>query len=1081
MSSGFEETLRKLGVKSSPPTETEQAQKHYQTDRTEILQKLLSLERLAPQDSTALEARGLLESADKLAEKKQYGTAQTALKKKETLSKLDTAIKLADKAFKKNIEQTNERRKDEFKQLENKQLFLAELESAEKAERELAGLPMATAEHRALQDMIEKARDAERRGDYVVGRTHFKKVNETLTLGKRKQSQAIEQAKQQFAGIFRNRAELEQALRASSTMPVAERDTLLLRLDQVVQPTLGKTYEKILYEKVLDDLDDLQEEVRLRLTVADDAEKSAREALAVCQQALEETSGMMTVRDCASLEREQRTLQAWYEQREFQQVVDAQSEFVAEAKRLREEVADAKRAWEQSQGELQELIKTCADWARGASPALRDFSPTPAELEGQFAALSKQPVGSHVPYTAAVQRFQDLGENVAAIRARLKSYEEFASARDEAAQRVQVELNAARQAVGKLLERAASTVRRSEGNPLETAGDYGVQLEDLTNRWKSLVSTALTVGDLDEAAIVGEAQKLTIKVNGITDPGDFMWLLGQEKHAEARRQFAKLLPPIREDLDLLRPFASPRYAELGKQLALLTDREADSKDQRTVENLALQVQELRNEIQTEIYLMSRDSNPLRMELQELHVGVGKKLDAFDQMIERYDQSFLTKNSQYKEYAKTLRLEWLGQSHVFEERDRDVLQAGRTELLLLDQRVLAALNGLQRGATSQDEPVLENVVKELTRSRRLLQGNEALTLYMAAERGALDQRLKDIDGEKTTRPFDESLKLLAAWNERYLSAARQAAVAAREYGELEQQIKAARELLKKNQKAFEPFQNYVKRLEERIEKIARDGKSAAGVKAAGVDLQTLVVEINSAVERPDAMREGSELAIAADQKRNDEAHEWKGLVKRFTDKTLSDLKRAGVKSDLYQEVVKLGDIAQDTFKRSQDFEMAKLQIDLAFRRAQDALAYPQGVNSFVRAELPKATRQWAEAVRGLRTALDELADEIRKSDVEGKQSDAIGAAERELQKVRDLYLEGAFAKVAEHLSLEGLDESEIRASREEGLRIVRRYQACVLKDSRTQLVYGNPFVKPFRALNTLNHSLLNLEHNLLLIQ
>lgn len=253
------------------------------------------------------------------------------------------------------------------------------------------------------------------------------------------------------------------------------------------------------------------------------------------------------------------------------------------------------------------------------------------------------------------------------------------------------------------------------------------------------------------------------------------------------------------------------------------------------------------------------------------------------------------------------------------------------------------------------------------------------------------------------------------------------------------------------------------------KTIRDGIKKYLDKAGGA---ALVADQGKA----DAAREAT--AKAKVQWKRDYAAFRKGLLAQ-AGKAVKSIARGDVKA--YEDLAALAERTDETAAKSENYDAAQQQLQLCRSQAQALIAEPRGARRSARNQVGELSGRWTRSVADFRTrlaafvatvekkvaqaqaeaqkALDPKADEAQKKQAKAE-IDALGAAAARLHTtilpVQDLFDGHAFDRCVKVIAGDDAAEAEVLAAREEGLRVVRRYQDLIQNDPRVRHLVANPF-------------------------
>lgn len=183
------------------------------------------------------------------------------------------------------------------------------------------------------------------------------------------------------------------------------------------------------------------------------------------------------------------------------------------------------------------------------------------------------------------------------------------------------------------------------------------------------------------------------------------------------------------------------------------------------------------------------------------------------------------------------------------------------------------------------------------------------------------------------------------------------------------------------------------------------------------------------------------------------HQYKAFANAL-DRVKGAVTTAGGDLDEIASLKRMGEGA-DSMAKNFDFEGAQKRLGFTYRQLYELERNPQGSKSVAKGELGKLRKLWSDAVDGLEDALRAMATSIAaECEAEGV-AVPDGLTDR-LGSIADHFDAKAFDLHLATLVTDGPTMAERKASREEALRIVRRYQDQLRKNPVVAAVIMNPF-------------------------
>ena len=1068
----FEGFLQLIGIGGGGLSEAERHRIDYEVALSDVRRTLQRAQRLPGTDNAAKAVQQRMEQAAREAAQGHHAAALKLLEPCPGL--LRVALEKGNQELESKTQREEELQKGQRTQTRAKEPYLADLVRAREALLALQDLPGAEAHWRELSQTIQSAEGLAEAGKYKEATSALSGVAGKLEAGKKAHVERLSQASKLSKEAVRLQVVLGQRLDADPALAPAAASELRNQLAAVVAPLYVQGATAQTGQQVAEALRVLEGTIDVACQRAAVARQQAESALKMCRDALGRLPRTVTPADRADLDHRLLRMQGWLEQREHGNVLEALPVFLDDTEAMQGRVAQSQQQWLTDSAGLDGLASDCRGWVDGGGPLMARAEPTPAQVLERIERLRKAEVGVHLGFTQAMQILHGITADHLALKGRAEAQQSLLKAIEDGDREVQEAARVAREAQQRLCDEANRWLQRKEQPTIRNAGEYGQQIEACLGRWKAAQASATTPEGLPVAALQNELRQIAQVMDGKRGDSAYMRLSGQEQTEAALGSYRESRGRCIDVLEQVEQWGSPRLVLLRQELERI-DRLLQPPNlvqAQGVQRLTAELQELTRSARVALDEARDLSANLQRECRELVEGVDKRLGELKQKIDDFKQSFLTNNPQYAEYHKSLAQQFAELRGMQLERDPDVLSDAKRELVALKLRVQQAFAAVQGSNLPSDAPTLEGVTGKIKVARAALK-NELLSTYLGVTLSALKTRLEDIEGAATARPMDESIALLAAWQQSLDEALGRAGHARAYVKAFEGECKLVGERLKQHEREFAAQGDYLADLRERLQKCRTAGRPEGRLEDARSTLQALSDEIDRALAEPQAMKDGQSNVLAQAARKELDQAAWQGLYEAFRSRTLPEAKKVA-SAELMKELRELGEAAEQTFKKTGDLELAEQQLRVAMNRAQDVIAYPEGKAQHFRKQLPQAEQSWKAAVQAFGDQLEALKNSVTDTDPGAAQPMAEAS-----QQLKDVFQAGAFAVAVAAMNAPGASAAERRSARESGLATVRSYRGELVGNRRIVALGRNPFVTPFNSLMKLNNALFELERNLLI--
>jgi hypothetical protein len=972
-------------------------------------------------------------------------------------------------------ETRKEQRRIERSQLAAQVKYESDSAEAEDALSALRDLPETESHCQQIENYLKVAKSKAKNGDFVGAVNDLRNIASEKKNAEKAAARVIERAKSTHAALFNRQKAIESAAAQDDLLSDEYQAKLRANLSTMLSELYRKPVAPNAAEKVTEALETMAVVVARKQEIQRTAKRNALAQKSGAEAMVNELAPVAPARETAALRRELSVAETALAERDFARAHTVASEVLKTVGIRLPQLEAEKSAWDKLADKLDPALSTCREHIAGKCPVLLAAPPFPSEITGELKALKATEVGKDMSYVDAVATLQRLLDQLELNQERVADYgklTEFRDAAEDALDKKGKEVKAA------FTELNIAIRRKLQKDNVSSLGEFQTRFENLQAEWNRAKQVALIETHLPRDKILTALVKLIDEVKKMTEqPGKYedelFEIVRQDELRKERPKYEKARQLCREALDKLEPYAAPEYPALEKRFKeLVAQCEAVKEPDGFVRPLKA-LAELKEEakaVQEAIATTTRDK---QVAAKKEFGRLSGLLARYNETVEQYKGSFLTDSPEYEKYADLLTAELADLEGLVDSDDNDLLDSAVKDMEVLKKRLMQAINGLEKGDSRSSEPSMQQLSKDIATQTTLLK-NQDLTTYLPDTKTALQDEIKAIKGGLLTTAMDESSKKLVAWLKKTREAIAQAGKAKEEYKAFTKDQKKVVEDLTKAKDKFGGKEEYYDSLQKQLAALLDSGKAEGGLSSAVADLERLQQEIQKALTDPEAMNEGQQAAQKViDEAENDQAI-WKAKYQDFKAKVLPKVKEAGALGKLYDEVVKLGEMAQQAFEKSKDRLTAEFQLNIARDRAKWAMEFPQGLDLAGRNKLPEVQKKWQDAVKDFKEGLAGLL-----AKVEELEPTARPELQTSLAKIDGLFNPLAFDAVIQEMIKPGVPFATKKSRREDGLAVVRRYKNYLVKDGRMKLLRENPFVKPFTGLNSIYNALLDVEKNLLI--
>ena len=979
-------------------------------------------------------------------------------------------------------------------------------DQAREAGDALSGLRGAAGHLKLIEQGRQTAKGFADQGKFAEARAVLEKLDAPglRDKGLKAEEEAQKKARESFPAVIEFGQKIKNGL---GGLPISkdEAERISGEVDRLLAPLNTPGADSDIAETIKERLDYVQEHVNELRNEGEIARQRFIAALATAAPTVTAMAGVAADPELAPFLRDLAMARQWSQQKEYLRAAELAEGVVTRADEVKQKAVAAMAQWQQLEESLPQLIDTAKDLAADTSPVLVGREPTAATileklrtLEEQVTAdrqainaaiasnkkpdLTKLVIGSKLPFSEAVATVDQAEMQLTALSSLLTSANEMREARDKALSDVGQKINEVRQSLAGMRQAIAETV--GQQNAKDSDGSFGEQLEAVRLAWETTSARAATPQELDAAGTLAKLDKLMNEIDAVTaEPALQHDMYLDQLYQETRDAFDVAHKACSEALARLFLLSVDDATRLQGQMDASVAVVEKAERRSVIVPETARVTKLTDKINEIAGLIAQNIESQRAAAQARLEEVQREIEGFEKDIE--DVREKQKHNPLKNDAAlyTPQFEALrDQSEQLESvvpiADMGGLNDAFAELGILLTGVKAARAALKGGRDSDGETVvtLTSLTKDLATLRGKLDRKDFRT-YIGVTQAKLIDKAEDLKEKLPTM-------LIPA--------------AAAKLDELETAYGEAKALLEKTQSAFEEFQKSVaqgrKMLAEQkaafrsapdayaaLEGRIRGCEDAAGVEgeleAARKKLLDILVELQDVAKDPTKIAAAQTEADTARKKAEENAARFKGQYESF-------LKRLESYTEIQdkdrKDIKTLAEGANKAFGRSADYDTAMVQLQAAAQRAELLHKYPEGAAMAARNNLPKVVARWKTAADGFGKSLAVLADKIEKIEDRDEYKAAKEQAAKMIKQLQPMFSPTAFDAAVAKMTAKGAPDTARAAAREDGLRMVRRYNAYLEKDYRFMELADNPFEPGLKSDIVAAHlALLDVERNLLI--
>jgi hypothetical protein len=771
--------------------------------------------------------------------------------------------------------------------------------------------------------------------------------------------------------------------------------------------------------------------------------------------------------------------------KDFTRAADLAEWVVAEAGTVKAAAEKGKADWAKSASTLPKLLQAAGDLAANDSPVLTAREPKAAAILKRLEALRGQveagDIGRRVSYADAAKVIDETFVQIAELNITLEKFGEFGQKAEDSDAQVVAATSKIRTALTAMHEAMAETLM---GKSLPSDASFGARLETILKEWDKTRSFAVTEAELALPTVLAKLATLQSDIDAVAgDSGEQFKMHRDQLFATAREKFDRAetacATPLATLFESSITDAMKFQAEIDKAVAAVgkATRPADIDAQTLIlEALPARITDIGKKLASTI-------DNARAEAERAAREVRNALAAFEQAVaerkEKQKHNPLKNDAVlYTQQLEALQSDFSQVESVIPVADFEGLTEASAELRAQLANTKAAMAALKGGRDNEGASIitLSSLASDLKDLRAKLDRKDFRN-HIAVTQAKLIDKAEDLKDKIPTLPIPTAAKLLEEIETGYDEAKKLVAKAEGVAKEFETSVAQGLKILAEQKAAFKAAPAAYAEYQARIKACQDSARVEGEIESARKKMLDILVELQAAVNDPAKIAQGQTNAEEAKKKAQQDKARFEGQYDSFS-KTLASY--AEIKSKDRKDIETLAKNAKKAFDANGDFNAAMIQLNAARQRAELLHKYPEGQSVATRNNLPKVVAKWKTAAGNFGQSLSALEGKIEAIDDTPHYAAAKAAALKTIGEVKPLLNPTAFDAAVAKMTAKGAAPTAMTAGREEGLRIVRRYNAYIEKDFRFMELAGNPFEPGVKADTVAIHlALADLENNLLI--
>ena len=902
--------------------------------------------------------------------------------------------------------------------------------------------------------------------------------------GLQAESAAAKTVDRKFPAVVKQASDIKLAL-ATSPISAEARSRFVDDIDGVMAPLKSPDADVSIAETVKDRLDGVADDIETARTAGEAARGRYNAGLVRSKPLIVALEANSADAEVAPLIRNMALAAGLARDKDYARAADMVEAVVASAATVKQETERGKAAWLISQKLLPKLLADARTLAANDSPVLTAREPKAAAIVARLEALEKQveaeDVGHRLAYATASKVIDETFVQIAQLNINLEKFGEVGQATEDADARVIAARARIRTSLAALHTALADTLG---GNDLPNDASFGARLDTILKAWEKTKSIAITVAELDLPGVLGKLTTLQSDIDAVTRDGGKQFAMHRDQlFTAARAKFdlaeTACAAPLAALYETSITDGTRFQAEIDKAVAAVgkAARPADVDAQTTILGTVLQrIQQVASALRSTIgaarEAAQRDAVDARNAVAAFATAVAEAKEAQKHNPLKNDAAV------YTPQLEALQSDFSQVESVLPVADYEGLTEASVELHAIVANAQAALAAIRGGRDAQGKSVitLASLTADLKELRAKFDRKD-FRANMAVTQATLIDKAEDLSGKLPTMPIPTAAAKLEELEADYEKAKAALSKIEASLKEFDASVATGLKILTEQKAVFAAAPAVYAGYQARIKGCQGAARIEGELEKARKQMLDILVELHKIVTEPAKIAEKQGEAIADAKKAALEAAKFEGEYDSF----LVKLKSYGeIKDKDRKDIETLAKNAKKAFDANHDLNAAMIQLGAANQRAEQLHKYPEGQSVATRNNLPKVVAKWktasgnfAQNLTALETALGTINDEPKYAAAKAESLKMVAA-------VKPLLNPTAFDMAVGKMTMKGAEPTAMTAGREEGLRIVRRYNAYIDKDFRFMELSGNPFVPGVKTdIVALHLALADLENNLLI--
>ncbi len=906
----------------------------------------------------------------------------------------------------------------------------------------------------AVNALLTSADSSAESKDFKAGKATLKQAIKTIKKGRKDHVARFEAALRGNPEILEALTGTMKKLSASETIPDEERDPLRVGVLTAIQPLQdGKATSSQALESVRIELMAAIALVVHALKKWDARAKHTGEALDEAHTLLSALTDLIPVSELLEEQAAIRSLEAYSGARRYDAFDEVFEELKTAGDARKRQVESDREAWSTAAAGLGELGTRCE--THGADQQRCSFPHNPLELRASLFGLRDSVKARLVGYTAGVEEFTTLEEEVQANTERHNAWGALARPRSMALARMQERIEEVEAAIDELRTRTGEAT----GHEPEDGGQFSRKLADIDAEWQKRVRTAQDVGEFDTRLTETQLDTLTKEIEAIGDD-ELVSVANTDQVTKARAAYDAAREGLSELFATARLLGSETVGAMETTGAGIGRRHAEAISSEPVDPapivmLCSELEQLHADLEREIARLNRLVEGLKTTAQLLIDKIDKTLAAIVKVASGRHW-WQSKKSQYRTYVETLHAQVDSVRGMIGIDNPQVLDKTVKRAEKIDKQASEALKGV-RGVKDGRHPLLEKLSADIARYTKLVKGTKMLKTWRPGVHKQLLLELKNLADEVAKVPVDDLRERLDEVEVQASEALTQCQNDKEHSDDVVEDADQVLKRLKSFKGAFSAHGELYKSLYADVKGVKTTARQPRQQDFAETRLNGLAARLGKLVADGGQMQEASDDLARQKADAKQQKEEWKAKIEAFNRELIAKLKAPGIPRAKRKEVEKLRNDAKKSHSNG-DPALAKQQLDAARQRGEFHLRFPEGEEKAAVSKLGKVLASFKKAVRTFLQELDTC--EAYFNTLEADSPDDTAALRKALIKPIDA-LRTSFSETAFDTDLGVVRKLDAgvrnrAAARESAMERVRLYQDRLRNDRRLTALASHPF-------------------------